>query len=73
MDVRCLSRQSERAFDAIHWFSIYKEGLGKGFMLEKKEITWNALKFCNSRRFEDHSYAKITECTHLPALSHASW
>ena len=52
MDVRCLSRQSERAFDAIYWFRIYKAGLGKDFIKEKK-ITWNALKFCNSRRFED--------------------
>ena len=52
-DVRCLSRQSERTFDAIYWFSIYKAGLGKDFMLKKRKLFEMLLKFCNSRRFED--------------------
>ena len=45
MDVRCLSRQSERAFDAIYWFSIYKAGLGKDFMLKERKLFEMRLNF----------------------------
>ena len=44
-DIRCLSWQSERAFDAIYWFSIYKAGLGKDFMLKKRKLFEMLLNF----------------------------